>query len=184
MKHSKTISSTLALAYIALMAAMITICSWISIPFAVPFTLQTRGIFIAAGMLGARRGTLCVAVYIALGAVGLPVFSGFRGGAGVLLGATGGYILGFLPAAALAGWLISRMGRSIPRMALCMAAGQMLCYALGTVWFMLVYARTSGSIGIMTALSMCVFPFILPDALKIILAAVIVHRTRRAVGRM
>ena len=182
MKHNKTISSTVGLAYIALMAALITICSWISVPFTVPFTLQTFGIFIAVGILGSRRGTLSVAVYIALGAVGIPVFSGFRGGIGVLFGATGGYILGFLPAAALAGWLISRMGRSIPRMALCMAAGLILCYIFGTAWFMLVYTRTSGGIGITTALSLCVFPFILPDAVKITLAAFIVHRIQNAVG--
>ena len=84
------------MAYIALFAVLLTVCAWISVPLPVPFTLQTFAIFAALGILGGRRGTWAVAVYLLLGAVGLPVFSGFRGGLGALLGTTGGYILGFL----------------------------------------------------------------------------------------
>ena len=84
------------MAYIALMAVVIALCSWISVPAAVPFTMQTFAVFCALLLLGGRRGTFAVALYILLGAFGLPVFSGFRGGIGALLGPTGGYIVGFL----------------------------------------------------------------------------------------
>ena len=82
--------------YIAVFAVLIAICSWISIPTTVPFTLQTFAVFLAVGVLGGKRGSLSVLIYILLGAVGIPVFAGFSGGFGILLGQTGGYIVGFL----------------------------------------------------------------------------------------
>ena len=85
-----TKTKTYDLAYIAIFAVLIAICSWISIPATVPFTLQTFGVFIAAGVLGGKRGTLSVLVFILLGAVGIPVFANFSGGIGVLAGPTGG----------------------------------------------------------------------------------------------
>ena len=81
----------------ALFAAVITVCSWISLPvFAVPITLQTFAVFSALLILGGKYGTMSVLVYILLGSVGAPVFSGFRGGLSALMGPTGGYIVGFL----------------------------------------------------------------------------------------
>ena len=91
-----TKTKTYDLAYIAIFAVLIAICSWISIPAAVPFTLQTFGVFIAVGVLGGKRGSLSVLVFILLGAIGIPVFANFSGGIGVLAGPTGGYIIGFL----------------------------------------------------------------------------------------
>ena len=91
-----TRSKTYDIVYIAVFAVIMAICSWISIPAAVPFTLQTFGVFIAVGILGGKRGTLSVLVFILLGAIGVPVFAGFSGGIGVLAGTTGGYIIGFL----------------------------------------------------------------------------------------
>lgn len=83
-----THTKALDLAYIALMAALIALCAWISVPLGpVPFTMQTFGIFAALGLLGGRRGTLAFLIYLLLGIVGLPVFSGFSAGAGVLFGA-------------------------------------------------------------------------------------------------
>ena len=87
---------TRELAYTGILAALIAVCSWISIPTAVPFTLQTFAVFLTLGLLGGRLGTLAVTVYLLLGAVGLPVFAGFHGGLGAFLGATGGYLVGFL----------------------------------------------------------------------------------------
>ena len=165
--------------YIGIFAAVITICSWISIPATVPFTMQTFGVFLCVGLLGGRRGTLAVSVYLLLGAVGLPVFSGFTGGIGHLFGATGGYIIGFL-FSALVMWLIERLhGRSIKTLVLSMIAGLITCYAFGTAWFMVVYAKDSGSIGLMTALAWCVFPYVIPDAVKIALATVMTRRIRQ-----
>ena len=89
-----TRSKTYDMAYIAIFAVLMAICSWISIPMAVPFTLQTFGVFMAVGVLGGKRETFAVLIYILLGAVGVPVFAGFSGGIGVLLNTTGGYIVG------------------------------------------------------------------------------------------
>ncbi len=163
---------------IALCAAVMAVCSWISIPAAVPFTMQTFGVFLAVGLLGGRNGTLAVLIYILLGAAGLPVFSGFAGGIGHLFGATGGYIIGFIFSALLM-WLVEAfLGRSNKTLVASMIAGLLVCYAFGTAWFMVVYAKNSGSIGLITALSWCVFPYIIPDALKILLAAVLTRRLR------
>lgn len=167
---------------IAQCAAVMAVCSWISIPAAVPFTMQTFGVFLSVGLLGGKRGTAAVLVYLLLGAVGLPVFSGFTGGIGHMLGATGGYIIGFL-FSALVMWLIERLhGRGIKSLVISMAAGLLTCYAFGTAWFMAVYARSTGSIGVMTALAWCVLPYVIPDAAKIMLAAAMTRRIRPAVG--
>ena len=167
---------------IALCTAMMVICSWISIPATVPFTMQTFGVFLCVGLLGGRRGTLAVSVYLLLGAVGLPVFSGFTGGLGHLFGATGGYIIGFL-FSALVMWLIEHLlGRNLKTLVLSMIAGLITCYAFGTAWFMVVYAKDSGSVGLMTALGWCVFPYVVPDAVKIGLATVITRRVRQITG--
>ena len=99
------------LAYTALFTVLLAVCAWITVPLTVPFTLQTFGVFAALGTLGGRRGTYAVAAYLLLGLAGLPVFSGFRGGPGVLLGTTGGYILGFLASALLRPRIIICLGR-------------------------------------------------------------------------
>ena len=165
----------------ALFAALIAVCSWISVPSAVPFTLQTFGVFMAAGLLGGKRGTVSVLIYILLGAAGIPVFSGFKGGAGVLACSTGGYIVGFL-FTALIMWLFEAKARNRKyTLPISMAVGLLACYAFGTAWFMFVYARTSGSVGLVTALTWCVFPFILPDAAKITLACFLIRRIKSVV---
>lgn len=98
------------MAYISISAALIALCAWLSVPAAIPFTMQTFAVFAAAGTLGARRGAAALGLYILLGALGLPVFSGFQGGVGALLGATGGYIVGFLPPRPSRGWGPSASG--------------------------------------------------------------------------
>ncbi len=158
------------MAYVAIMAVVIAICSWISIPTTVPFTLQTFAVFLAVGVLGGRRGTFAVLVFILLGAVGVPVFAGFQGGIGVLLGTTGGYIIGFLLSALLYWAMTQALGEKTPVMVAAMVLGLIVCYAFGTAWFMVVYARNAGAIGLGTALGWCVFPFIIPDLVKIALA--------------
>ena len=94
------------LTHIALFAVLMAVCAWITIPMTVPFTLQIFAVFAALATLGGRRGTYAVAVYLLLGAVGLPVGAGFQGGLGWLLGTTGGYIVGFL-CIALIYWLMT-----------------------------------------------------------------------------
>lgn len=167
--------------YVGVFAALIALCSWISIPGPVPFTMQTMAVFLTVGLLGGRLGSMAVLVYILMGAVGLPVFSHFQGGLGMLLGTTGGYILGFL-ASALLMWGMERVfGRSRWVRVLSMVLGLLACYAFGTAWFMRVYLRTTGPVGLMTVLGWCVFPFVLPDAMKIGLAVLLTERLKKFV---
>lgn len=163
-------SKTYDMVYIGIFTVLIAICSWISIPMTVPFTLQTMGVFLTVGILGGKRGTLAVLVYILLGAIGVPVFAGFTGGIGVLISNTGGYIMGFLLAALLM-WAMEKLfGKSNIVLAISMVLGLLVCYTVGTIWFMMVYSANTGAVGIMTVLGWCVFPFIIPDIIKIILA--------------
>lgn len=170
---------TYDMAYIAIFTVLIAICSWISIPVEIPFTLQTFAVFLAVAVLGGKRGTLSVVVYVLLGAVGVPVFAGFSGGMGIIMNNTGGYIIGFI-FSALAMWLIeSLLGRKMWVQALSMVAGLIICYAFGTAWFMLVYMRSTGAVGLMTVLGWCVIPFIIPDVVKIVLALILSNTLRR-----
>ena len=167
--------------YIGLCAALIAVCSQIQIPAAVPFTLQTFAIFLACGLLGGKRGTVSVLIYILLGAVGLPVFAGFKGGIGALLGTTGGYIIGFI-FTALIMWLFEKsFGKKMIPLAISMVCGLIICYAFGTAWFIYVYTNTKEPVGILTALSWCVFPFIIPDMIKIALALALTSRLRKLI---
>ena len=92
---------------ISLFSAIIVICSLITIPSVIPFTLQTFALFTIIGILGTKKAFLSVLLYLLLGAVGLPVFSGFRGGIGHLFGVTGGYLLGFLLTTLISGTLLN-----------------------------------------------------------------------------
>lgn len=171
-----TQSKTYDMVYIAIFAVLMAICSWISIPMTVPFTLQTFGVFMAVGVLGGKRGTLAVLIYILLGAIGVPVFAGFSGGIGVILNSTGGYIVGFF-FSALVMWGMEKLwGKKPVVQIISMIVGLLVCYALGTIWFMVVYARSTGAIGLGTVLSWCVIPFIIPDLVKIALAFVLSRR--------
>ena len=168
------------LAYVAVCAALMAVCSWISIPATVPFTLQTFAVFCSLGLLGGRRGTAAILVYLLLGALGVPVFAGFSGGIGILFGTTGGYLLGFI-LMGLVYWLGERLimdSRNIRIIS--MILGLLLCYAFGTAWFMFVYARQTGAIALGTALAWCVVPFILPDLVKMALALLLSGRLRKA----
>lgn len=163
----------------ALFAAVISVCSWIAIPTTVPFTMQTFAVFLAAGLLGARRSCAAIILYIFLAVVGMPVLSGFRGGVGALLGPTGGYVLGFLFIALIAGYASDRFGTGVLPLTVSMALGMLVCYAFGTAWFIRVYAQDSGAIGLSAALTMCVIPYIIPDAVKLTLAVIITRRLKR-----
>ena len=167
------------LTYMAVGAALTAVCSWISMPSTVPFTLQTFAVFCVLSLLGGKRGTVSIVIYILLGAVGMPVFAGFTGGIGILLGTTGGYIIGFILMGLLF-WLAEHFfGNALPVRIVSMLAGLLVCYAFGTGWFLWVYARQSGAIGIGTALSWCVLPFILPDLAKMALAVGIAGRVKK-----
>ena len=168
---------------IAISIALITVCSWISVPLTIPVTLQTFAVCLVTALLGLKMGLWSLAGYILLGAIGIPVFSGFRGGVGVLLGVTGGYIVGFFFTALTVGFAVKRFGRSFPVLVFSMVLGILLCYAFGTAWFMVVYARGGNAVTLGGALSMCVVPYLIPDGIKIVLTAVLVRRLWPAVSK-
>lgn len=162
--------------FIAMFAVIIAVCSWISVPLTVPITLQTFGVFAALGVLGGKKGTIAVIVYVLLGAVGLPVFAGFKLGIGTLLGTTGGYIIGFVLSGIVYWAITDKFGTKLAVTVIAMALGLLVCYAFGTAWFMLVYTRSKGAVTLWSALGWCVFPFIIPDAIKIALAILVSER--------
>lgn len=170
---------TYDMVYIAFFTVLIAVCSWISIPAAVPFTMQTFGVFLAVSVLGGKRGTLAVVVYVLLGAVGIPVFSGFGAGIGILMGNTGGYIVGFIFSALVMWFMESVLGGRIWVQAVSMVLGLVVCYAFGTAWFLFVYMRANGAVSLMTVLGWCVIPFIIPDAVKIVLALTVSRALRK-----
>ncbi len=152
------------LALCGLFAALMAVGAWISIPVSsgISFTLQLLAIMVCASLLPPMYAALSVVAYVLLGAVGLPVFSNFGAGVGILFGVTGGYIIGFIPAAWLTAFIISKWGREIWKQVIAMAAGVLLCYAFGSAWFMISLGRT-----LMQTLSVCVIPYIPFDLLKI-----------------
>lgn len=175
-KEMKQNFRTIDLVYIALGAVLIAICSWISIPTTVPFTMQTFAVFFVLSALGGKRGTVAIVVYVLLGAVGIPVFAQFTSGIGILLGNTGGYIVGFV-FMGLVYWLIVHFfGKKLWVEILAMVIGLAVCYAFGTAWFMVVYARANGAVGLATVLAWCVIPFIIPDLMKLGLALTLARR--------
>ncbi len=166
---------------IALFAALISVTSFISIPIGtVPITLQTFGVFSALILLGGKRGTAAVGVYIALGAVGLPVFSGFSGGIGRLFDATGGFIWGFL-VAALVYWVLSWiLGTSAVSTLTSCLVSHLALYVVGSVWFYIGY---SGGAGFFPSLAVTVLPCLIPDAIKLFLAVFICEKIKKRLNK-
>lgn len=167
------------LTMIALMAALTAVCAWITIPFSlVPFTLQTFAVFTALALLGGKRGTAAIVLYLCLGLVGLPVFSGFSGGVGALLGPSGGYLLGFVGTGLVYWAITAKLGEILGAKIAGLVLGLAVCYAFGTLWFLRVYTEPTT---LWAALGMCVFPFIPVDLVKMALALAVSQRVGKAV---
>lgn len=165
--------------YIAFCTALLVVCAWIKVPFAIPFTLQCFAVFLIVGLLGGKHAAICTMLYILLGAIGLPVFSGFAGGIGMLFGSTGGYILGFL-FPPIAKWIAEALHiKHKYTLALSQCIGLFLCYTFGTLWYLLFYAGGFAGQQLSGILSICVFPFVLPDLLKLVLALYLTKKLRK-----
>ena len=175
-KKVKKNFKTIDLVYIALGAVFIAICSWISIPTTVPFTMQTFAIFFVLSALGGKRGTLAIVVYTLLGAVGIPVFAQFTAGIGILLGNTGGYIIGFIFMGLIYWLMVHFLGKKLWVEILAMVIGLAVCYLFGTMWFMIIYTKATGAVCFVTVLSWCVIPFIIPDLIKLGLSLALARR--------
>lgn len=163
--------------FISLFVAVMVVCSQIVIPFGqVPFTLQTMAVFLSASLLGAKRSTCSMFIYILLGAIGLPVFSAFSGGLGFLLGPTGGYIIGFLFTAFVVGIMTEKLGKSYAILTVAMLIGLLACYSFGTAWFCFIMKKD-----ILYGLLLCVVPYLIPDIIKIVCSIFLVKRLEKII---
>lgn len=180
-RNLKMTTYTLSLG--ALCVACTAVCSWISIPLpgAVPINLATFSVIITGCMLGPFHGAISILVYVLLGAVGLPVFHSFAGGLGVIIGPTGGYILGYILLAAVMG---ATRVKSFQRIGfrklyiICFIIGEIILYVMGTIMYVNL-TENPWSVALLT----CVLPFIPGDIIKGILAYIIVVRLNRSLVR-
>lgn len=166
---------------IAMGTALLTVSAFLTVPFVVPFTMQTFALFFLFTLFPFPQGFLSLVIYLLLGFLGLPVFAGFHGGFAVLFGATGGYLLGFLLAGILY-FLLAGHSQNLWRQMFASLCGLVACYAFGTFFFCFIYKGT-GFAGLLSALMTCVVPFILPDILKILLALLLAKRLRPIINR-
>ena len=164
---------------IALFSALISVSSLIQIPFGpVPFTMQTFAVFLCIHVLGTFRSAAAVTVYILLGVVGIPVFSGFRSGPAAILGPTGGFLIGFIISCFITGGLLKRAGGKFALELLSSAFGLILLYVCGALWFLFVYSVNRSDVNLFGVLCSTVFPFIIPDTVKIMFAVIVGRRLK------
>ncbi len=178
-ENDKQKMTTKTIAMIAVMTAVTCVLAPLSIPIGpVPISLTNLAIYFGLYILGTRKETISYLVYMLIGLAGVPVFSGFTGGPGKLIGPTGGYIIGFVPMAILAGLVIDKTkGKLVPCL-LAMVAGTAVCYVFGTIW--LAY---QGQMDFMKALFLGVIPFIPGDLIKMVLAAFFGPRIRKQLNK-
>lgn len=171
--------SAKTIAFTALLAAIICALSPWTIPVGIiPVSLASFGVYLASCVIDFRHGTAATIAYVLIGGIGLPVFSGGRGGFGIIAGPTGGYIIGYIFLALIAGLLIDIFGKTarIWVYPLAFIAGTAVLYAFGTGWYIV-----STGADIVTALGVCVLPFLIGDGVKIAIATAVGFPVRRAV---
>lgn len=171
--------STRSIARCGVLVALLAASAWITVPLGpVPFTMQTFVLALLPQVVSTRDAVFTVVVYLLLGAVGVPVFSGFQGGLGVLMGPTGGYLLGFAAGTPVAGAVTH--ADVLPKRARGVAAGIALLavsYVLGTFQLMNAYGIDAPA-----ALAVAVVPFVVPDAVKVVASVGVAERVNRALG--
>lgn len=167
-------TKTKKITLVALFTALTAICSQIIIPLPmIPINLATFAVFLSGAVLGSKLSSLSMLCYMLLGTIGAPVFTGLKGGIGVLLGSTGGYIIGYIFCAFTIGLLAEKWGTKFWQLVLSMALGLFCCYFFGTAWFMILTKNTLSQ-----SLIYCVYPFLLGDAVKIALASFVAIKLR------
>ena len=173
-------TNTYAMAVTALMTAVTCILAPLSIPIGpVPISLTNFAIYLSLYLLDWKKGTVSYIIYLILGLVGLPVFSGFSGGVAKVAGPTGGYLVGFIFLAIVTGFLFDHSSGNRVIEVVGMVIGLAICYIFGTVWLSAQLERT-----FIEGLSVGVIPYLPGDAVKIILAVAFGPRLRREVRRL
>lgn len=176
------VSKTTKMIYIAVMAVFMAICAWITIPGIVPFTLQTFALYFGLWVFGGKYATYSLILYIIMGSVGIPVFSGFKGGVGVIIGPTGGYILGFILLTGII-WIYEKITKRISDIvkSSLMIAGTLFCYLCGSIWYMNILDVPFGKEGFVSVMMICVVPYLIPDAVKFVLAKLVGKRVSKRI---
>lgn len=181
-KNKKTFS-TKDLIFIALMAALICVLAPLSIPggsvSGVPITLGTFAVYLTAAVLGHKKGTLCVVIYLLLGAVGVPVFAGWTGGFHKFAAASGGYLIGYIPLVFIAGLIIESNPHNTYMYFIGMIAGTLVCYLFGSLWLAFIM-----KLSLKAALTAGVVPYIAADCVKIFAAAMLGYPLRSGVKKI
>ena len=168
-----------ALTLTASLAAIISVMSVIYIPmYPVPITLQLFAVYFSLYIAGGGIGSASVLIYFFIGVLGLPVFSGLRGGIGAVFDVTGGFILGFV-LLALVYWLLARLLPFRYGRLAATVVSLLSLYLFGTLWYSSVYL---GGAGFWHSLTLTVLPFVIPDAIKIYLAYILARRLRSHIG--
>ena len=165
-----------SMAYVSMCIALLCVSAWISIPFPVSFTLQLFAVFFIAAVSGWKHSLLSITLYLLLGLLGVPVFSGFQAGPSVFFHGTGGYLIGFVISSLIISLAICWLGSSRTTLGLSMLGSLLVCYTCGTGWYLLLYHGTDRSVSLVSALAVCVLPFIIPDLLKIMLAVILARK--------
>ena len=145
----------------------------IDLPSVVPITLQTLGIYIVACTLKPKHALISVIVYLLMGVIGLPVFTGFNGGLSTIIGPTGGYLVGFIFMTLAISLLNNKHDNNIIKV-FSMLVGTIICYLIGTVWF--VYLTNNSFI---LAINLCVLPFIPGDIIKMTIACTLSTKLKK-----
>ncbi len=170
------------IALIALFTAFICVCSFISIPFYVPITLQIFAIFVSVSLLGVKAGVVSVLLYLLLGAVGLPVFSNFSGGISHLFSQNGAYLFGFIVAVLITGLAQKKLNKTYAGYFLSMLFGLIGCYLFGAIYFTFLFSSGEPLVAISIWFMSFVLPFMFIDIIKISLAATLVVRLKKYGG--
>jgi biotin transport system substrate-specific component len=159
----KTKVKTFHLVFVGVLAAVLCIIGPFAIPIGpIPITLATFGIILTGYVLGPKFGTLSVGIYILLGTVGLPVFSGGAGGLGKIIGPSGGYIIAWLALAFFTGFFVKKFPGKIPLHVIGALVGELVLYIVGTAWFIVLTKYTLAK-----AIAVCVLPFLIGDTIKL-----------------
>lgn len=173
MKNKNQITKSIAL--ISMFLSILIICSWITIPFTIPFTLQTLAIFCIILLTNIRVSLVIIILYILLGMLGFPVFGSFQGGIGIILGPTGGFIIGFIPMI-ITSSILKYIIKEKKFYFISLFIGLIVCYTFGSIWYYYLYKLKSNFYDV---LLVSVLPFIIPDIIKILISILIVNRINK-----